>query len=77
MVGNCPRDPVEAAVGVDDVTDEAAAAAAAAAESDSNISLVSLAIISEDELLEPEVKSPVFAVFDLLGALEAAEDTAL
>ena len=70
MVGNCPRDPVEAAVGVDDVTDEATAA-----ESDSNISLVSLAIISEDELFDPEVKSPVVAVFDLLGGpLEAADD---
>ena len=58
---------------------EAAAAAAAAAESDSSISLVNLAIISDDELLDPEVKSPVFAVFDLLDeAFEAeADDTAL
>lgn len=83
VVGSCPKDPVDVD-GVEDVTPEAlcaeaAAAAAAAAESDSSISLVNLAIISDDELLDPEVKSPVFAVFDLLDeAFEAeAEDTAL
>lgn len=81
VVGSCPKDPVDVD-GVEDVTPEALcaeAAAAAAAESDSSISLVNLAIISDDELLDPEVKSPVFAVFDLLDeAFEAeAEDTAL